>query len=67
MIEYYLTTLRRAGALQGAKTEYAFFVKAGLGETMTAADMQIETMIIEIGLASRIYHHAPFSKKCHPE
>ncbi len=51
MIENYLTTLWRAGALQGAKPEHAFFVKTGLGETMTAADIQNGIMIIEIGLA----------------
>ena len=51
MIENYLTTLWRAGALQGAKPEHAFFVKTGLGETMTAADIQNGTMIIDIGLA----------------
>ena len=51
MIENYLTTLWRAGALQGAKPEHAFYVRTGLGETMTLDDIQAGTMIIEIGLA----------------
>lgn len=51
MIENYLTSLWRAGALQGAKPEHAFYVRTGLGETMTAADIQAGTMIIDIGLA----------------
>src|SRR5690606_37061731 len=47
MIDNYLTTLWRAGALQGAKPEHAFYVKTGLGETMTVADIQNGTMIID--------------------
>jgi uncharacterized protein len=35
MLENYLTTLWRAGALMGAKPEEAFFVNVGLGETMS--------------------------------
>lgn len=51
MIENYATTLWRAGALTGAKPEHAFFVKVGLGETMTAQDILEGNMIIEIGMA----------------
>ncbi|GAH08090.1 unnamed protein product, partial [marine sediment metagenome] len=35
MIENFLTVQWRAGALAGAKAEHAFYVKIGLGETMT--------------------------------
>lgn len=52
MIENYLIILWRAGALQGAKPEEAFFVAVGLGETMTALDLPEGRMIVEIGLAA---------------
>jgi uncharacterized protein len=51
MIENFLTLQWRAGALQGAKTEDAFFVSVGLGETMTAQDILEGRMIVEIGMA----------------
>ncbi|MEM1281730.1 MAG: phage tail sheath C-terminal domain-containing protein, partial [Cyanobacteria bacterium P01_H01_bin.152] len=51
MIENFLTLQWRAGALVGAKTEQAFFVKVGLGETMTAQDILEGRMIVEIGMA----------------
>lgn len=51
MIENYLTVLWRQGALAGAKPEHAFFVKVGLGQTMTADDILNGKMIVEIGLA----------------
>lgn len=52
MIENFLTKLWREGALAGAKTEDAFFVKIGLGETMSAIDILEGRMIVEIGLAA---------------
>jgi phage tail sheath protein FI len=52
MIENFLTTLWRDGALAGAKTEDAFFVKVGLGVTMTALDILEGRMNVEIGLAA---------------
>ena len=51
MLENYLITLWRAGALAGAKPDEAYFVKLGLGETMTAQDIQEGKMIIMIGMA----------------
>ena len=51
MIENFLTLEWRRGALAGAKPTDAFFVKVGLGETMTALDILEGRMIIEIGLA----------------
>jgi uncharacterized protein len=51
MIENFLTVQWKAGALAGAKPEHAFFVRIGLGQTMTAQDIQEDRMIIEIGMA----------------
>lgn len=51
MIENFLTTEWRAGALQGVKPEHAFYVAVGLGKTMTALDILEGRMIIEIGMA----------------
>lgn len=52
MIENFLTKLWREGALAGATTEDAYFVKIGLGETMSEVDILEGRMIIEIGLAA---------------
>ena len=52
MLENYLTVLWRQGALAGAKPEQAFFVKCGLGQTMTAQDILDGKLIIEIGMAA---------------
>ncbi|MCG2589948.1 phage tail sheath family protein [Rhodohalobacter sulfatireducens] len=52
MIENFLTLQWRAGALMGAKAEDAFFVKVGLGETMTQDDVLNGRMIVEIGMAA---------------
>lgn len=51
MIENYLTTLWREGALAGAKPEHAFYVRVGLGQTMTAQDILEGKMYVEIGMA----------------
>lgn len=51
MIENFLTTLWRQGALQGAKPEHAFYVAVGLGKTMTSLDILEGRLIVEIGLA----------------
>ncbi len=51
MIDNYLITKWRAGALAGAKPEQAFFVKVGLGETMSSQDLLDKKLIIEIGMA----------------
>ncbi|WP_084426878.1 phage tail sheath family protein [Aequorivita capsosiphonis] len=52
MTENYLTTLWRSGALAGDKLEKAFYVRIGVGETMTARDVQDGKMILEIGIAA---------------
>lgn len=51
MVENFLTTQWRAGALQGVKPEHAFYVAVGLGRTMTALDILEGRMIVEIGMA----------------
>jgi phage tail sheath protein FI len=51
MIENFLTLQWRAGALAGAKPEDAFFVKVGLGTTMTPLDILEGRMNVEIGMA----------------
>ncbi len=51
MIENFLTVQWRQGALAGAVPQQAFFVKVGLGETMTAQDILEGRMIVEAGLA----------------
>jgi len=52
MIENFLNTLWRQGALQGIKPEHAFYVAVGLGKTMTALDILEGRMLIEIGMAA---------------
>lgn len=52
MIENFLNTQWRQGALQGIKPEHAYFVSVGLNKTMTAIDILDGKMIIEIGLAA---------------
>jgi uncharacterized protein len=51
MIENFLTLQWRAGALAGAKPDHAFYVRVGLGQTMTAQDILEGRMIVEIGMA----------------
>jgi phage tail sheath protein FI len=51
MIENFLVVQWRAGALAGAKPEDAFYVRVGLGTTMTALDVLEGRMIVEIGMA----------------
>ncbi|MBT6004568.1 MAG: phage tail sheath family protein, partial [Prolixibacteraceae bacterium] len=52
MIENFLTLQWKAGALAGPTPDKAFYVKVGLGETMTAVDILNGKMIIEIGMAA---------------
>ena len=51
MIENFLILQWRAGALAGAVPAHAFYVRVGLGETMTALDILEGRMIVEIGMA----------------
>lgn len=50
-IENFMTQQWRSGALQGIRAEEAFFVKCGLGKTMTETDINQGRMIVEIGFA----------------
>ena len=52
MIENFLILLWRDGALAGAKPDEAFFVKVGLGQTMTSLDILEGRMNVEIGMAA---------------
>jgi hypothetical protein len=51
MIENYLIGKWREGALAGATTKEAFYVKCGLGVTMSAQDILEGRMNVEIGMA----------------
>lgn len=51
MLENYLTQKWREGALAGATTKDAFFVKCGLGTTMSPVDILEGRMNVEIGMA----------------
>ena len=51
MIENFLSLQWRAGALAGAKPEEAYYVRVGLGQTMTAQDILNGYMNVEIGMA----------------
>jgi len=51
MIENYLITKWIEGALAGAKPEDSFFVRVGLGITMSADDINNGIMNVEIGMA----------------
>ncbi|TRY29856.1 phage tail sheath family protein [Aliiglaciecola sp. M165] len=52
MIDNYLIQKWREGALAGSTPEEAFFVKIGLGETMTAQDILEGRLYVEIGMAA---------------
>lgn len=52
MIENYLLQKWREGALAGAVPKEAFFVRCGLGTTMTAQDILGGRMNVEIGMAA---------------
>ncbi|MDO7854094.1 phage tail sheath family protein [Hymenobacter convexus] len=52
MIESYLYTLWQQGALAGPSPKAAYYVRVGLGTTMTTDDVNNGRMIIEIGLAA---------------
>ncbi len=47
----YFHTLWRDGALAGAKPSQAYFVRCGVGETMSAADIAAGELIVELGVA----------------
>lgn len=52
MVESFLDTLWRQGALAGGRAEDAYFVQVGLGTTMTSQDIMEGRLIIKVGLAA---------------
>lgn len=52
MIENYLLLKWKDGALAGVKPDDAFYVRVGLGQTMSPQDVLEGRMIVEIGLAA---------------
>jgi phage tail sheath protein FI len=50
-VEILLNKFYKKGTFAGEKTKDAYFVKIGLGETMTQKDIDEQRMIIEIGMA----------------
>lgn len=58
MISNFMTTIWRQGGFQCSKPEHAFFIKCGLGETMTAQDILNGVMIVQVGVA--VTHPAEF-------
>ncbi|MEO5685234.1 MAG: phage tail sheath C-terminal domain-containing protein [Chitinophagaceae bacterium] len=52
IIQDYLVILWRQGALTGMRPADAFYVKTGLGITMTAIDVLNGLLIVEIGMAA---------------
>ena len=51
VLSNFLTELWRAGGLAGASANQSYFVKCGLGTTMTQNDIQQGRLIVEIGFA----------------
>jgi uncharacterized protein len=51
MIENFLINLWNDGCLSGAKPEEAFFVRIGLGNTMTASDILEGRLLLSVGVA----------------
>jgi uncharacterized protein len=50
-VETYLSTKLRSGAFQGKKPEQAYYVRCGLGQTMTPADVKAGRIQLELGMA----------------
>src|SRR5690554_1167864 len=51
MVENFLHIQWRLGAMAGVKPEHAFYVRVGLGQTMTVQDITDGNLIVEIGMA----------------
>ncbi|WP_452229789.1 phage tail sheath family protein [Lacinutrix sp. MEBiC02404] len=50
-VSSFLYSIWKKGGLQGSMPDNSFFVRCGLGETMTADDILESNMIVEIGVA----------------
>lgn len=51
MLRAFLSSVWKEGGLVGATPEDAFFVRCGLGETMTDDDVRAGTLHVEVGVA----------------
>ena len=51
LVESFLDGLFRNGAFQGERQSDAYFVRCGLGETMTQQDIANRRLVIELGFA----------------
>jgi len=49
--ESFLANLYRSGAFQGSSPRHAYYVRCGLGESMTQADLDLERLTLELGIA----------------
>jgi phage tail sheath protein FI len=52
LVGNFLTTQWRAGLLQGQSTQQAYFVRCGMGTTMTQNDLDDGRLICEVGVAA---------------
>lgn len=50
-VEVFLDGLWRQGAFQGSKPDHASFVRCGLGQTMTQADVDAGVVVVQLGFA----------------
>ena len=50
-VDDFMTGLMRQGAFQGSTKKEAFFVRCGLGDTMTAQDIDTGICNVQIGFA----------------
>jgi len=50
-IESFMSGLHRSGAFQGEKSSDAYFVRCGLGQTMTQGDIDRGQVIVQVGFA----------------
>ncbi len=50
-VSAFLDQMFRSGALQGTRQEEAFYVRVGLGETMTQSDLDNGRLVCEVGVA----------------
>lgn len=50
-VESFMNGLYREGAFQGARASEAYFVRCGLGQTMTQVDIERGRLVLEVGFA----------------
>jgi len=52
LVESYLLAKWRAGSLAGATPREAFYVRCGIGSTMTEEDIAAGRLVLEVGVAT---------------